>query len=96
MVSMEHLKLFSNSDSYEEAYKAGLVDYSQHVVDRVVTWAGDPESRSKMSFLVRFLDGEEIWLAFGRDLCESDPFRRFCESNAPLLPLVENGLFEIR
>jgi hypothetical protein len=87
VVHMEYLKPFF-LDSYEEAYKAALVDYSQEVIDRVVTWAGDPEIRSNMSFLVRFLDGEELWLPWGKDLCESEPFRRFCEGNAPLLPLL--------
>jgi hypothetical protein len=49
-VHMEHLKPFF-SDSYDEAYKAALVDFDQFVVDEVLQWAGDPETRTGMTFL---------------------------------------------
>jgi hypothetical protein len=86
-VHMEHLKPYF-SDSFDDAYKAALVDHSQFVMDTIVSWSGDPETRSKMSFLVRFVDGDELWLPYGKDLCESQTFIVFCERNAPLLPLL--------
>jgi hypothetical protein len=53
--------------------------------NRIVDWAGDPETRSGMSFLTLVLDGKELWLPYGMAL-SSDPFRCYCERNAPLLP----------
>lgn len=41
-----------------------------------------------MKFLVRFIDGEEIWLPYTKDLKESLPFMRFCERCPPLTPLL--------
>jgi hypothetical protein len=49
VIHMNHLKPFF-SDSYEEAYWSALIDYSQHVIDRIVDWAGDPETRSGCHF----------------------------------------------
>lgn len=84
---MEHVKPYF-SESYEDAYKAALIDHAQHVIDCVVNWAGDTERRSIMNFLVRFLDGEELWLPYGKDLCDTIQFRTFCESHPPLQPLL--------
>jgi hypothetical protein len=79
VVHMEKIKPFFAS-SYEEAYKAALIDHGQYVVDRLLSWAGDPERRSNMSYLVRFMDGDEIWLPHSRDLTESAPFQESAEA----------------
>ena len=89
VVHMEHIKPYF-CDSYEEAYKAALVDYSQHVIDRVLMWLGEAEKRMSMRFLVRFMDGEEVWLPYRGDLCESEQFKNFCRENAPLMPLLHS------
>jgi hypothetical protein len=86
VVHMEHVKPYF-SDSLD-AYSAALVDQSQYVVDSLLAWQCDPERRSTMSFLVRFLDGDEIWLPYSKDLAESGPFTFYCRANAPLMPLL--------
>jgi hypothetical protein len=86
-VHMEHLKPFF-SDSFEDAYNAALVDSQQYVIDRILAWRGDPERRSGMSFLVKFLDGDEVWLPYRKDLWEASQFVAFCEKHAPLMPLL--------
>jgi hypothetical protein len=64
VVHMENVKPFF-SDSYEDAFKSALVDYSQHVIDRVVTWAGDPETRSKLFWFVSWM-GKSFGCRLGR------------------------------
>ena len=59
----------------------------QYVVDEVITWKGNPESRLYMSFLVRFLDGDEVWLPYSKDLYDTEQFIAFCDKWAPLVPL---------
>ena len=84
VVHMEHLKPFFAA-SPEDGYRAALVDYDQYLIDRIVAWKGDPESRSTMFFKVLFADGDEVWLPFGKDLCESIQFQEYCMSNSALL-----------
>jgi hypothetical protein len=90
VVHMEKIKPFF-AGSYEEAYKAALIDHGQYVVDRLLSWAGDPDKRSNMSYLVRFMDGDELWLPHSRDLTESAPFQEFCRSHPALTPLLSNA-----
>lgn len=40
-----------------------------------------------MSFLVKFVDEDEVWLPYSKDLCETQQFMQFCEKWSPLLPL---------
>ena len=83
---MSELKIcFATED---DAYQAALVDYQQYVIDTILNYKGDPELRTSMSFLVRFLDTTEMWLPYSRDLSESIPFEKFCRQNRPLLPLI--------
>ena len=76
------------SSSREEAYQAALVDYHQYVIDKILEYKGDPELRTSLVFLVRFVDGSEVWLPFSKDLSEAVQFEEFVRLHRPLSPLL--------
>ena len=44
--------------------------------------------RKSCEFLVKFADGEEIWLPWSKDLADTIQFERFCLSKSYLFPLT--------
>jgi hypothetical protein len=74
--------------SQEEAYKAAMVDYDQFVVDRILSYRGDPDSRSGMEFEVRFMDGSVVWLPSSKDLSDPVQLEDFVRANRPLQPFL--------
>ncbi len=85
-VHMERLKPFFGSK--KEAFKVALRDKDQFVIERIVSYKGDPSRRSSVSFLVKFIDGDERWLPFGTDIATSGPFEDFCLNTSELRPLL--------
>lgn len=85
-VHMQHVQLYFGSSA--DAYQAAMSDDDQYIIRAISNYKGDPESRSKMHFLVLFEDNDEIWLPYNLDLISSAPFQRFCESKPELQPLL--------
>lgn len=72
----------------EEAYKAAMVDYDQFVIDVILSYRGDPDTRTKMEFEVKFADGSLVWLPYSKDLSDTIQFEEFVRANRPLQPLL--------
>jgi hypothetical protein len=86
VVHMERLKIFVGTR--KEGYDAAARDHDQHVVDVVLAYKGDPALRSGMKFLVKFIDGDERWLPYGRDIISNEQWLAFCHSHGELRPLL--------
>lgn len=87
VVHMENIKPFF-CDSFEEAYQAALSDNDQHEIQQILNYKGDPETRTTMSFLVLFKDGDKVWKDYDRDLTDTVQFQTFCEERDQLKPLL--------
>jgi hypothetical protein len=64
----------------EEALAAARLDDDQYVIDRIVTYRGDPDVRTTMEFLVMFEDSSEHWLPWSEDLSTTSQFESYCLS----------------
>jgi hypothetical protein len=62
----------------DEAVKAARKDDQQHQVDAVIASRGEYLHRTKMTFLVRFGDGEELWLDWSPDITNTRAFEEYC------------------
>lgn len=87
IVHMENIKPYF-SDSKKEAFEAGLVDQHQFVVERIMDFAGDPETRTTMKFKIKFADGDVIWVPYSKDLVNNEQFIQFCKENVQLKMLL--------
>jgi hypothetical protein len=86
VVHIDNVKPYFGSK--EEAYKAAKVDDDQYEIVSILDYRGDPLKRSSMEFLVRFEDGEELWIPFKKDLESTGQFESYCESLNELEPLL--------
>ena len=60
--------------SREEAYELAKKDTDQFEVDCILAYRGDPETRTSMEFLVRFMDGDQTWLPYSQDIFQMQQF----------------------
>lgn len=67
-------------DSDEGALKRARQDASQYEVDKLLAHRGNPETRQTMEFLVRFMDGSEIWMPWSKDIDETQQYGEYCNS----------------
>jgi hypothetical protein len=79
---VEKLKRFIGTQ--QEASDAALADQRQYLIDRIIAYAGDPMKRKTMQFLVRFLDGEELWLPYSPDLVNTEAYQDYIMQLKPL------------
>jgi hypothetical protein len=87
-ISVFHMsKLKPCFSTREEAYKAAMVDYDQYQIKEILSYRGDPDLRTSMTFEVSFMDGSIVWLPFTKDLFETVQFEEFVSRHRPLLPL---------
>ena len=63
---VERLKPFFGSR--EDTVDLAERDTDQCDVDRIVTYRGDPETRTTMEFLVLFKSGDSVWLPYSQDM----------------------------
>ena len=63
--------------SREEAYELAKKDTDQFEVDCILAYRGDPETRTTMEFLVRFMDGDQTWLPYSQDIFQMQQFENF-------------------
>ena len=64
--------------SREEAYELAKKDTDQFEVDSILAYRGDPEIRTTMEFLIRFMDGDQTWLPYSQDIFQMQQFETFC------------------
>ncbi len=74
----------------EEAYRMAMIDNDQYEVDSIVAYRGDPETRTTMEFLVKYKDGDEVWMPYSKDISDTEQFESFCRSNKQLFYLLYN------
>ena len=79
-------KIFSGCK--KSAIETARYDYQQFVVNKILAFRGNPETRTTCEFLVRFEDGAEIWITYSLDLFKTVPYEHFCRSKPYLFPLV--------
>jgi hypothetical protein len=83
--STEDLEPFHGTK--QQAYEASLRDKEQFVVSEVRSYAGDSTSRTKMTFVLQFADGDVRTLPWTADIqCEA--YYKFCESRPYLFHLT--------
>ena len=85
-VSVTDVKLFPGDR--ETAYSMALRDQDQHVIDKILYYRGDRESRSTLIFTVRFQDGDVREVPYSKDLFDSVPYADFCSSKRYLYHLI--------
>jgi hypothetical protein len=82
---VERLKLYVGSK--DDAYKLAMEDADQYLVNRVIAWRGDPNTRTTMEFEVEFADGDIVWKPYDRDLADCAAFKDFIQQSPELLLL---------
>jgi hypothetical protein len=53
-------------------------DTDQFEVDRILAYKGNPEARTTLEFLVRFMDGDQTWLPYSQDIFQMQQYETFC------------------
>lgn len=83
---VENLKIFFGSR--EEAVELAILDNDEYQIDEFLAYRGEPNKRTSIEFLVRFSDGDEVWLPWSRDLFTTKQYEAFCRINTELRPLL--------
>jgi hypothetical protein len=83
---LDRLKPFFGSET--DAFQSALLDNDQYAIDIVRAYRGDPQKRSQCVFLVRFMDGDEVWLPWSMDLTSTAQFEDFCKARPELYSLL--------
>jgi hypothetical protein len=83
------LKLFHGT--LEEAKNIALHDNDQYVIERFITYRGDPMTRTTIEFEIIFADGSVVWLPWSRELFDTEAYETFCRSRAELAPLIHDA-----
>lgn len=68
--------------------KLGLRDQNQYVIEKIITYKGDPLKRTTTSYLIKFMDGDIIWVPWSKDISVTLQFEDFCRSRSELTPLL--------
>ena len=84
---MQNLYLFFGTTN--QAVEAALRDDDQYFVDSIIDYRGNSEHRSKMSFLVRYMDESEHWIPYSPDINQTEAFERFCSQYPELSILLK-------
>jgi hypothetical protein len=89
VLNVEGVQLFIGSRGQAEA--AARLDADEYVVVDIKAYRGDPLVRTTMQFLVRFSDGDEIWLYFSNkksNISRTVVFEEYCRSKPELYILI--------
>ena len=68
----------------DSAVRVSRLDTDQHEIDCIIGYAGNPEKRKSLDFLVKFTDGEEVWLPYSNDTNQTEAFQKFCKLHKEL------------
>jgi hypothetical protein len=83
---IERLKLFRGSQA--EAKALAAADADQHMVQAIISYRGDPLKRTSMEFLVRYADGDVLWLPYSLDIFKTIAYEDFVSSKPELHPML--------
>lgn len=72
----------------DQAYQMAMIDTEQYEVEYIISYKGDPIRRSTMEFLVKFKDGDEVWVPYSEDIAATQQFETFCRLNTHLFYLL--------
>jgi len=86
---VSELKIFHGTQ--EAAELAAQWDHDQFKIDRVISHRGDPNKRSQMEFLIKFVDGTEIWKQWCSDITSTVAYEQYCEQ----IPYLSHLLYPI-
>jgi len=67
-----------------EAAEMAMQDKAQYEVDKIIGYKGDIWKRTSMYLLVRFTDGDEVWLPNTDDLWTTEAYETYCQNNPEL------------
>ena len=92
---VERLKIFHGT--LEQAKKIAMLDNDQYVIEKFLSYRGDPAKRSTVEFFIQFADDSKVWLPYSKDLFETVQYEEFCRSRPELILLlydskVANGM----
>ena len=71
-----------------DAIAVAQVDYDQYEIDYIITYRGEPTTRTTMEFEILFKDGTLKWLTWTQDLFKSIAYEEFCRKHNELHCLV--------
>lgn len=80
------LKPFFGTEA--DAFKIAQLDKDQHLIEKILAYAGDPIKRTAMDFETKFADGQVLWLPYSKDIADTAAFREFCMSRPELFILL--------
>ena len=72
----------------DAAFKMAMLDTDQYEVDCILAYRGNPIIRTTTEFLVKYKDGEEVWIPYNKDISSTEQFETFCRSNSQLMWLL--------
>jgi hypothetical protein len=79
-VSVSDVKIYSGSK--DRAFKMAMRDNDQHLVDTIISYTGNRELRTSMTFTVRYTDGDIREVGYHQDLFDCQPYEDFCRRQA--------------
>ena len=65
-----------------------MLDDDQFRVKWILSYKGDPATRTTMEFYVEWQDGDKLWVPWRRDIVETTAFETFCTVNRELQYLL--------
>ena len=83
----ERLFMFFGTD--EQAKEAALRDDDQYFIEDILDYKGDPTERSRMEFLVLYVDSSQHWVLYSNDITSTEAYERFCLKYNELLILLK-------
>jgi hypothetical protein len=83
---VDRLYLFFGTEVAARAQ--ACLDDGQFVVEDILAYRGQPLQRLSCEFLVRYEDGETIWILWSPDLQTNAAFVAYCTSHAELTPFL--------
>ena len=85
-VDVREVKLFAGD--HDTAYNMACRDHEQHVIDTILYYRGDRDTRTSLVFTVKFQDGDVRDIPFSKDIFDSIPYADFCSRKRYLYHLI--------
>jgi hypothetical protein len=79
-VSVSDVKIYAGTR--DRAYKMAMRDHDEHVVDTIISYTGNRELRTSMTFTVRYSDGDVREVGYHQELFDCQAYEDFCRRHA--------------